>query len=75
MKEKTEIPYCSNCGEKLGVLTAVGVICSSEYIGDPLCHTCQVEHCLATNCYMCQMGHYPDCEHIELKKYYMNPED
>lgn len=71
----THIPHCECCGTRLAVQTAIGLICSSEYIGGPLCHSCQVEHCLSTNCYVCEMGNYPNCEHQELKKFYMNPEE
>lgn len=69
------IPRCVCCNTRLAVPTSAGLIASSAYIGGPMCHDCQVEHCLATNCYTCELGEYPNCKHQELKKIYMNQED
>ena len=67
-----DIPICKCCGEELGVfIDEYTIICSSSYIDGPLCYECQVEHCLTTNCLSCEMGSYPNCEHLERKKYYM----
>lgn len=69
------IPVCEACGRSLGQLVpGYGIICSSSYIGGPLCHECQVEHCLSTNCLGCRRGEYPNCEHIDLKRFYQNPD-
>ena len=73
MKEN-EIPRCKLCGTRMAVKTAIGMIATSNYIGGDICHDCMVEHCLATNCLACKIGQYPECEHLELKKIYMNPE-
>ena len=71
---KYEIPTCKICGCKMGVETSVGIIMSSCYIGTDTCFECQVEHCLSTNCLKCEVGQYPDCEHLDLKKCYMEEE-
>ena len=70
-RPKIEIPVCAICGTRMGVETAVGVIAKSNYIGTDICHDCQVDHCLATNCMACTMGKYPDCKHIDLKRHYL----
>ena len=69
------IPYCDICGRKLGQLIGDTVYCSSDYIGGPICQSCLIEHCCSTNCLACEIGHYPDCEHLETKKYYLNPDE
>ena len=57
MGEELKIPVCEACGRELGqLIPGYGVICSSDYIGGPLCHSCQVEHCLSTNCLACEMS-------------------
>lgn len=71
--EPPEMPVCKMCNRELGVrMPDGGIICSSSYIEDnDYCHECQVEHCMNTNCLGCEMGTYPDCKHLELKKHYM----
>lgn len=73
--EEVKIPTCSMCGRVLGQLIGDTIYCSSDYIGGPMCHSCQVEHCVATNCLACEIGSYPNCEHLERKKYYLTPEE
>lgn len=71
--EPPEMPVCKMCNRELGVrMPDGGIICSSSYIEDnDYCHECQVEHCMNTNCLGCEMGTYPDCKHLYLKKHYM----
>lgn len=71
--EPPEMPVCKMCGQELGIrLDDRRIICKSDYIeGNDYCHVCQVEHCMNTNCLGCQMGNYPDCRHLDLKKSYM----
>lgn len=71
-----EMPVCKMCGRELGVRTADGsIICSSSYIEDnDYCYDCQLEHCMNTNCLGCTIGHYPDCEHLNRKKFYLEEE-
>lgn len=64
------VPICKVCGCKMGVKTAVGIIASSCFIGTDTCYECQIEHCLETNCLGCKVGNYPDCPHLETKKFY-----
>ena len=66
-----EIPTCSICGAKMAVVTAIGLICKSNYQDNGICHDCQVEHCISTNCLGCSLYKYPDCPYIETKKIYM----
>lgn len=73
--DEIEIPCCKWCGDRMAVMTAVGLIGKSNYIGGDICYDCMVEHCLATNCLACKIGSYPDCKHLDRKKYYMNPEE
>ncbi len=71
-KNDDAIPVCPVCGSRLGVRTAVGIICSSAYRGPgEMCHECQVDCCLQTNCLGCTIGTYPDCRHLPLKLNYM----
>ena len=71
-----KIPVCKMCGQRLGqFIPGIGVICSSSYISGDYCHECQVDHCLDTNCLACEMGQYPNCKHLDLKKYYQNPDE
>ena len=67
-----EMPVCKMCGRELGVrMPDGGIICSSSYIeGNDYCYECQVDHCMNTNCLGCKIGNYPDCEHLERKKFY-----
>ena len=74
--EPPEIPVCKMCNRELGVRTPAGIICSSSYIEDnDYCHECQVEHCVSTNCLKCEIGTYPDCKHMDLKKWYMQNDE
>lgn len=73
--EEYEIPRCKVCGDPMAVKTAIGLIGKSNYIGGEICYDCMVEHCLATNCLACEIGQYPECEHLDRKKYYINPEE
>ena len=74
--EPPEMPVCKMCSEELGVRLADGrIICKSSYIEDnDYCHECQVDHCLSTNCLACEMGAYPNCRHLDLKRFYMEEE-
>ena len=47
---------------------------SSDYIGENACRTCWLEECCTTNCLACQRRHYPDCEWIHLKQFYLEEE-
>ena len=73
--DNIEIPCCIVCGSRMAVKTAVGLIGKSNYIGIDVCRDCMIEHCLATNCLACEIGTYPECEHLERKIFYMNPEE
>jgi hypothetical protein len=68
-----EMPVCKMCGRELGVrMPDGGIICSSSYIeNNAYCYECQVEHCMSTNCLGCEIGSYPDCKHLETKKFYL----
>jgi hypothetical protein len=33
----------------------------------PLCYECMIEHCIRTNCYVCNYGKYPECRFLEMK--------
>lgn len=33
-----------------------------------ICHDCMVDHCVATNCLECDLGKYPECRFLEMKK-------
>lgn len=71
--EPPEMPVCKMCGLELGVrMSDGGIICRSSYIeNNDYCHECQVEHCMSTNCLNCEIGTYPECRHLSLKKHYM----
>ncbi len=69
------IPVCEKCGCKLGQRIGNSIICSSDYIGGPLCYSCQVEHCMKTDCAKCEIGNGPDCDHWPRKQFYLNEED
>lgn len=71
LNDCAEVPVCKICGAKMAVKTAVGIICKSNYQSNGICHDCQVEHCCSTNCLACEIGIYPNCEHLEMKKIYM----
>lgn len=65
--------YCVLCGNAVGHKHGNSYYLSSESEGDEkrgYCHTCVVEHCLATNCLGCDWYKYPSCPHIEMKKLY-----
>ena len=47
---------------------------SSDYIGENTCRTCWLEECCTTNCLSCQRRHYPDCEWVILKQFYLEEE-
>lgn len=36
-----------------------------------ICHDCMVDHCVAANCLECDLGKYPDCSFLDMKKHYM----
>lgn len=63
--------HCKVCGGWLvQKLSYGGFYASSDYIGKDICKCCWIEECLSTNCLACQRGNYPDCEWLDLKKYY-----
>lgn len=76
MSDKIEIPVCKMCGRELAVkVSEHRAICVSDYIPDnPYCYSCQIEHCLETNCLGCEMGKYPNCRHLGLKRFYLEAE-
>ena len=76
MNNEIKIPVCKCCGRELGqFITPDWIICSSDYIPDnPYCMICQIEHCLQTNCFGCEMGRYPNCRHIAMKRFYLEDE-
>ena len=76
MSNKIKIPVCKVCGRELGqMIPDYGIICSSDYIQDnPYCRSCQIEHCVETNCLGCEMGKYPNCRHLETKRFYLELE-
>lgn len=66
---EVKIPVCEMCGRELGVEVVPGyIICTSDYIYEPICLSCLVEHCLTTNCFDCEIGTYPECKHLERKR-------
>jgi hypothetical protein len=71
-----EMPVCKMCGRELGVRLPDGsIICSSSYIeNNDYCYECQLDHCMSTNCLACEIGHYPDCQHLDRKKFYVEEE-
>ena len=68
---EVEIPICSTCGRKMGIKTDVGIVMKSCYNGTEICDDCMLEHCVSTNCLGCRIGRYPECQHLERKKFYM----
>lgn len=74
--EPPEMPACKMCGRELGVrMPDGGIICNSSYLeGSDYCYECQLDHCMATNCLGCKIGKYPECEHLDRKKFYMEEE-
>lgn len=34
----------------------------------PICHACMSDHCVSTNCLMCDYGEYPDCGFAVMKE-------
>lgn len=71
--EPPKMPVCKMCNRELGVRLPDGsIICKSDYIEDnDYCFECQIEHCLQTNCLGCEIGKYPDCRFLDMKKSYM----
>jgi hypothetical protein len=69
-----EMPVCKICGIEMGVRTAGRIIMRSCYNGTDICDDCQLEHCMSTNCLGCTIGRYPDCEHLDRKKFYLEEE-
>lgn len=69
---EVKIPVCEMCGHELGVEVVPGyIICTSDYMGGPVCLSCIIERCCETNCLGCELGTYPDCGNLEIKRHYM----
>lgn len=68
---KKEIPVCDMCGQTLGFISGDTFYFYSDYIYEPICLSCLVEHCCTTNCLSCEIGTYPECKHLERKLYLM----
>lgn len=64
---KWEPMDCKHCGKPLVWKNSGVAFASEEYIGGDLCMDCQIEHCLATNCFACVAGGYPNCKFQGLK--------
>ena len=77
MAKSIEIPVCKMCGRELGVaISEHRVICVSDYIPDnPYCLSCQIEYCMETNCLGCEIGKYPECRHLAMKRFYQEPDE
>lgn len=66
---------CDICGGWLIKKHPLGFwYASSDYIGENTCRTCWLEECCAINCLSCQRRHYPDCEWVHLKQFYLEEE-
>lgn len=39
---------------------------------DDMSDYCMVEHCLSTNCLVCAIGKYPDCQFLSIKHFYQS---
>lgn len=71
---------CKQCGSQIvwkqTFIDGSIITTSSDYIpGCEYCHDCMVEHCLQTNCLMCNRStskNYKNCDHFCRKCYYMN---
>lgn len=66
-----QIPICKICGIEMGVKTALGVIMKSCFNGTAICDDCQLEHCLNTDCEICNIGTPPVCQHFDRKMFYI----
>lgn len=74
---RTFVPLnCKVCGSWLTRIDSSGVpYASSHYNGTDICDSCMVDHCVATNCLGCELGKYPDCKFLDMKKYYMSEDE
>ena len=73
--EIPEIPVCKMCGNILGQLIGDTIYLSSDYTGGKVCRSCMIEHCCTTNCLGCELGTYPDCKFLPMKKFYLEDEE
>ena len=39
-----------------------------EYVGASLCRDCLEEHCVQTNCLQCDIGNWPGCRYVDIKR-------
>lgn len=70
--------YCRICNDRVSVKTERGLILTSNSEGDEgkgICHSCLVEHCFNTNCLGCDWYQYPNCQHVETKKTYLEEQE
>ena len=58
---------CEVCGEKLVYEGVCGYQTTGAFVGGKKCRSCQIQHCLSTNCFACKDGEYPTCKHQTLK--------
>jgi len=72
---KTTVKSCQLCGGKIvweNPHLSGHFHASSSNLGDlDICHDCMIEHCTATNCLECELGEYPECRFLDIKKHYM----
>lgn len=74
---RTFVPIkCKVCGSWLVNMNSTGTIyASSHYNGTDICDSCMIEHCVATNCLGCELGKYPECQFLDMKKFYMSEDE
>ena len=60
---ENKIHTCNICGTEVNMKNIDG-----KWVPEEICHNCQIEYCLNTNCLGCIIGKYPDCEHLEIKR-------
>ena len=64
---------CKFCGAKMVWVHLPGHFqessCNLE--GWDICHDCMIEHCVVTDCLMCELDEYPECRFLDMKKHYM----
>lgn len=59
---------CDICGKKMIVELGGHMISTGEYVGGSTCRVCMEEYCNSTNCLTCQVGTYPECKFMYLKR-------
>lgn len=66
---------CTSCGHRLQWTTQGHTVSSSDNLDDcPICFECMADHCVATECEKCSYK-TPDCQFLDIKRYYLEHED